>query len=134
EGDRGSLLPRLPSRCYKRPPRRGPIIVGKDAVMHDAEPWDPERAARRIAQLEAALMRRNELLEQKTAALCNILESDAWKFVKFCHRLRDRLLPLRSRRRQAFKFALRTGLRTARWLTGKAPASGVHGLNAAPDQ
>jgi GT2 family glycosyltransferase len=101
--------------------------------MHNAEPWDAERAARRIAQLEAALMRRNELLEQKTAALCNILESDAWKFVKLCHRLRDRLMPLRSRRRQAFKFALRTGLRTTRWLMGRAPASGVHGLNAAAD-
>jgi GT2 family glycosyltransferase len=108
--------------------------VGKDAVMRNAaEPWDPERAARRIAQLEAALMRRNELLEQKHAALCAILESDAWKFVKLCHRLRDRLLPLRSRQRQAFKFALRNGLRTARWLMGRPPSSGIHGLAAAAD-
>ena len=84
-----------------------------------SELLDLDRALRRIAQLEAALMRRNELLEQKQAALCAILESDAWKFVKFAHRVRDRLLPLRSRRRELFKRTLKTTLKVVRWALGE---------------
>ena len=39
--------------------------------------WDAASAARRIAQLETALLRRNEVLEQKQAALDDILNSVA---------------------------------------------------------
>ena len=42
-------------------------------------PWDPESAARRIAQLETALMRRHELLEQKQAGWRNAAHREQWR-------------------------------------------------------
>ena len=78
-----------------------------------------EAAQRRIAQLETALMRRNELLEQKHAALCAIHESGAWKAVRFYYKFRDRLFPMHSRRRNALKHGLRTLLRVGRWVVGR---------------
>jgi GT2 family glycosyltransferase len=92
--------------------------------------------SRRIAQLEAALMRRTELLEQKHAALCAIYESGAWKAVRLYYRLRDQLLPLHSRRRTAVKWAMRSLFRAAKWLLGVVrpqPAPDGTGLGEAPD-
>ena len=62
--------------------------------------WDAESAARRIAQLESALMRRSELLEQKQAQLEALQNSGAWQAVRWYYKLRERLLPLHSRRRR----------------------------------
>ncbi len=78
-----------------------------------------EAARRRIAQLEIALMRRNELLEQKQAALCAIYDSAAWKLVRVVLKVRDKLLPLHSRRRKAIKYAVRSFVRLARWVFGR---------------
>ncbi|HEY8506350.1 MAG TPA: glycosyltransferase family 2 protein [Gemmataceae bacterium] len=95
-----------------------------------------EAAHRRISQLETALMRRNELLEQKHAALTAIYSSGAWKLVRFYYKLRDRLFPLHSRRRNALKYGIRSALRVAKWLAGlrgTLPGATGEGLGAAPD-
>ena len=54
---------------------------------------------RRILQLEAALMRRTELLEQKQAELANIKASRAYQFVHNIQKLFNRVFPIHSRRR-----------------------------------
>src|SRR5687767_5303322 len=76
-------------------------------------PADPTReldvARRRIEQLEAALMRRTELLEQKQAELANIRASRAYRLVSVVQKGFNRLFPIHTRRR-AF---IRTGLRSA---------------------
>src|SRR5689334_18387298 len=88
--------------------------------------WDADSAARRIAQLETALMRRSELLEQKQAEIDAIKQSGAWKAAKLYYKLREKLLPLHSRRRRYVRTALRTLGRGARGaclrLTGRDPA------------
>jgi GT2 family glycosyltransferase len=81
--------------------------------------WDPESAARRIEQLETALMRRNEVLELKQAALDDILNSGTWKAARLLWKLRDKLLPLHSRRRRAVRTLLRATARAVHRLTGK---------------
>src|SRR5437899_11803578 len=68
--------------------------------------WDAESAARRIAQLETALMRRSELLEQKQAQLEALQNSGAWQAVRWYYKLRERLLPLHSRRRRLVRTAV----------------------------
>jgi GT2 family glycosyltransferase len=81
--------------------------------------WDSASAARRIAQLETALLRRNEILEQKQAALDDILDSGAWKAARLFYKMREKLLPLHSRRRRAVRTLTRaTGRLFHRW-TGK---------------
>ncbi len=73
---------------------------------------DPTReldvARRRIEQLEAALMRRTELLEQKQAELANIKASRAYRLVGAVQKGVNRFFPIHTRRR-AF---VRTGLRS----------------------
>jgi len=99
--------------------------------------WDQAAAERRIAQLEAALMRRSELLETRTAQLASIQASTAWKFVELVYKLRDRLLPMHSRRRAAFKWAVRKLLGLARFcarqLSRHPQGVGVVGLASSPD-
>jgi GT2 family glycosyltransferase len=56
-------------------------------------------ARRRIDQLEAALARRTELLEQRSAELANIQGGKAYKFANGVHRVVNRLFPLHTRRR-----------------------------------
>src|SRR6266446_4335023 len=89
-----ALHPALPRRrpgCYKRhtprrraltaapPPRRTmPDDVAPD-ILRLPRAWDADSAARRIAQLETALMRRSELLEQKQAQLDALQRSGAWR-------------------------------------------------------
>jgi O-antigen biosynthesis protein len=100
-------------------------------------PWDAESAARRIAQLETALMRRHELLEQKQAALDAIQDSGAWKAVRLYYKVREKLLPLASRRRRLLRTALRVGVRTVHRLTGRNLANleeGGEGDHVALDQ
>lgn len=81
--------------------------------------WDPASAARRIAQLETALLRRNEVLEQKQAALDDILNSTAWKIARLVHKFREKLLPLHSRRRRAVRTITRAAGRFVHRFTGK---------------
>ena len=69
---------------------------------------------RRILQLEAALMRRTELLEQKQAELANIKASRAYQFVHSIQKLFNRVFPIHSRRR-AF---VRSGVRSAGHMVG----------------
>jgi GT2 family glycosyltransferase len=84
-----------------------------------ADDTDPARdlaaAKRRIEQLETALMRRTELLEQKQAELAAIRGSKAFKAASFANKVLDRLFPLHTRRRTVLK-------RTARHL-GAIPAA-----------
>ena len=85
-------------------------------------------AERRISQLESALMRRNELLEQKHAALMAIHTSAAWQFARAMQKFADRVLPLHSRRRNALKTVARRGVRFAKWALGKrSTPSGLAG-------
>ena len=64
---------------------------------------DPARtlavAQRRVEQLEAALMRRTELLEQKQAELANIKASKAYQLVSNAQKLFNRGFPIHTRRR-----------------------------------
>ena len=64
-------------------------------------------ARRRIAQLEAALMRRTELLERKQAELANVRASRAFKLVSLAHKAFERGFPVHSRRRAYLRFALK---------------------------
>ncbi|MDB5311349.1 MAG: glycosyl transferase family 2 [Gemmataceae bacterium] len=82
--------------------------------MPDLAPPPPDAAARdlavarrRIEQLEAALMRRTELLEQKQSELAAIRASKAFRTAAFANKLLDRLFPLHTRRRTVLKLALR---------------------------
>ncbi|HEY1381940.1 MAG TPA: glycosyltransferase, partial [Gemmataceae bacterium] len=87
--------------------------------------WDAESVRRRIAQLETALMRRSEILEEKQAELETIHRSDAWRIARTIFRIRDRLLPFHSRRRRWFRTFMRELHRCARavyrTLTGRRP-------------
>src|SRR5437016_7230525 len=67
--------------------------------------WDAESIRRRIAQLETALMRRSELLEQKQAELDAIKASESWYFARLICRVQGRLLPVSSRRRRLIRTA-----------------------------
>src|SRR5207248_3007266 len=82
-----------------------------------------------IAQLETALMRRGELLEQKQAQLDALQSSAAWTAVRWYYKVRERLLPLHSRRRRFVRTALRALGRGAR-----AAANSITGRDLAnPD-
>jgi GT2 family glycosyltransferase len=77
-------------------------------------PWDPETARRRIGQLETALMRRSEVLEEKQAELDNIKESASWKVALLIHKFRERAFPLHTRRRRMLRTVVGTSMRCAR--------------------
>lgn len=76
--------------------------------------WEPESARRRIAQLETALMRRSEVLEEKQAELESIKQSFSWKVAVLIHRFRDRVFPLHTRRRRLLRTVVGTSMRCAR--------------------
>jgi GT2 family glycosyltransferase len=76
--------------------------------------WDAESARRRITQLETALMRRSEMLEEKQAELDNIKQSASWKIALLMHKVRERLFPLHTRRRRMFRTVVGTGMRSTR--------------------
>ncbi|HTK73628.1 MAG TPA: glycosyltransferase [Gemmataceae bacterium] len=110
-------------------------------ILRLASPdWDAEAAARRIAQLETALMRRGELLEQKQAQLEALQSSGAWRAVRWYYKIRERLLPLHSRRRRVVRTAMGLAARSARSavrrLTGRdlaQPDAGGEGDRVALD-
>src|SRR5207248_1190042 len=102
--------------------------------------WDAESATRRIAQLETALMRRSELLEQKQAQLDALHGSDAWQVVRWYYKLRERLLPLHSRRRRVVRTAMGIVARMVRTVTRRLtgrdladPDAGGEGVRVALD-
>ncbi len=86
----------------------------------------PERelaiAQRRIEQLETALMRRTELLEQKQSELAAIRSSKAFRAAHFANKLMDRLFPLHTRRRTLLKATTRRvmAIPSALWSRRKA--------------
>ena len=69
--------------------------------------WDLAVARRRIEQLETALMRRTELLEQKQSEVAAIRSSKAFQLASFANKLLDRLFPLHTRRRTVLKSTMR---------------------------
>ncbi len=92
-------------------------------LAHPADPgWDLAVARRRIEQLEAAIMRRTELLEQKQAELAAIKGSKAFRAASFANKLLDRLFPLHTRRRTVLKSVTRrvTRLPAKLWSRRKA--------------
>ena len=97
-------------------------------------------ARRRVTQLEAALMRRTELLEQKQAELANVKASRAYRLVSGVQKAFNRLFPIHTRRRAVVRNALRTGGRAAGWVldarqakNGPPPAA-RHLTEAAPPE
>lgn len=78
--------------------------------------WELDVARRRIEQLEAALMRRTELLEQKQAELAAVRGSKAYRAAHFAQKLIDRLMPLHTRRRAAVKAAAGRAGAVAAWV------------------
>jgi GT2 family glycosyltransferase len=66
---------------------------------------DAESYRRRITQLETALMRRSELLEEKQAELDAIKKSETWNLARILCGIQRRLLPISSRRRRFVRTA-----------------------------
>jgi GT2 family glycosyltransferase len=75
--------------------------------MSNSPDQDLAAARRRIEQLEAALMRRTELLEQKQSELAAIRSSKAFRVASLAGKVLDRLFPLHTRRRTVLKATLR---------------------------
>lgn len=86
---------------------------------------DLAAARRRIEQLETALMRRTELLEQKQAELAAVRGSKAFQAASLVNKLIDRLFPLHTRRRTLLKLtARRLGAVPAALLARRLAANG----------
>ena len=81
--------------------------------------WDPDSAARRIAQLESALARRAIELEDHRAAFDAVVHTGPYKLGRLITKFYDRFLPFHSRRRLAFCVLLGAVNRGVRRLTGK---------------
>ncbi len=79
-------------------------------------------AEKRIGQLEAALSRRTELLEQRTAALANIQAGKAYKFAGAVQKLTARFFPLHTRRRAMLRSGSKMVAGAAGWALGKRAA------------
>ena len=79
-------------------------------------------AEKRIGQLEAALSRRTELLEQRTAALANIQAGQAFQFAGAVQKLTARFFPLHTRRRAMLRSSLKMVTRAVGWALGKRAA------------
>ena len=83
---------------------------------------DLDVAQRRIEQLESALARRTELLEQRTAELANIRAGKAFKFANGINKFLNRLFPIHTRRRAFLRNTTKTVFGSAAWLLGKRNA------------
>jgi O-antigen biosynthesis protein len=79
-------------------------------------------AQRRIEQLESALARRTELLEQRTAELANIRAGKAFKFANGVNKLLNRLFPIHTRRRAFLRNTTKGLFGGVAWLLGKRNA------------
>ncbi len=84
--------------------------------MTDDPTHELEVARRRIEQLEAALMRRTELLEQKQAELANIKASRAYKLVSLVQKGFNRFFPIHTRRRAFVRACLRSAGSAVAWV------------------
>ena len=73
-------------------------------------------ARRRIDQLEAALARRTELLERRTAELSDVQGGKAYKFANAMHRVANKLAPLHTRRRRWLRAVAQRVLGVGKWL------------------
>ena len=80
-----------------------------------ADPRDLDALRRRVDQLEAALMRRTELLERKSAELADVKASRAYKLVSAVQKAMNRFLPIHSRRRAFVRAGLRSLGGAAGW-------------------
>jgi O-antigen biosynthesis protein len=80
-------------------------------------------ANRRIDQLEAALARRTEMLEQRAVELDNIRAGKAYKFANKVHKLVNRLFPLHTRRRVWLRGFSGGVIGLARWLLRRRRAA-----------
>jgi glycosyltransferase involved in cell wall biosynthesis len=99
-------------------PAAGSITI--PAIM-DVFPRTP--TDRRIAQLEAALCRRGEQLDEAYAALAAVQQSHAYRFAQLLSKVAGRLLPAGSRRRRLVRSMARSFARGVRRLTGRNPAN-----------
>ncbi|MCZ2340525.1 MAG: glycosyltransferase family 2 protein [Bacteroidales bacterium] len=72
-------------------------------------------AQRRIEQLEAALMRRTELLENKSAELANMKASRVYKAAHAVQKLFNRFFPIHTRRRAFARSTLKSIFGLAGW-------------------
>jgi GT2 family glycosyltransferase len=79
----------------------------------------PVAAQRRISQLETALCRRNEQLDDLQAALTAVQESHAFRLAQIISKLTNRVLPLHSRRRRAVRTLVRSLVRGIHRCTGR---------------
>ncbi|MEO2088451.1 MAG: glycosyltransferase family 2 protein [Gemmataceae bacterium] len=79
-------------------------------------------ARRRIEQLEAALARRTELLEQRTAELANMKASRAFQFAHGVQKLLNRFFPIHTRRRAVVRNASKSAFGAVGWVLGKRAA------------
>lgn len=75
-----------------------------------------DAARRRIEQLEAAIMRRTELLEQKQAELASIKASRAYKLVSTVQKGFNRTFPIHTRRRAFVRSCLRSVGSAVSWV------------------
>jgi GT2 family glycosyltransferase len=98
-------------------------------------------ARRRIEQLEAALMRRTELLEQKQAELANIKASRGYRLVSAVQKGFNRLFPIHTRRRAFVRAAVRSAGAAVTWAldaraarNGPSPESRYLSESTPPDE
>jgi len=75
-----------------------------------------DTARRRIEQLEAALMRRTELLEQKQAELAAMRGSKIYRVAHGSQKAFNRFFPIHTRRRAYVKWALRSCFGAVGWV------------------
>jgi len=75
-----------------------------------------QQAEQRIRQLEAALMRRTALLEQKQSELASIQASKLYRLAHGGQKAFNRLFPIHSRRRAKAKWLLRSAFDAGAWL------------------
>jgi GT2 family glycosyltransferase len=94
-------------------------------------------ADRRISQLETALCRRNEQLDDAHAALAALHDSHAFRLAQLIAKVCNKFLPLHSRRRRATRGIFRLAVRAIHRLTGRNIANlaeGGEGTTVALDQ
>src|SRR5262245_16863678 len=103
---------------FPAPSRRTMADPAPNIVPLPRHDWDPESAARWIAQLEAALARRDLQIDDLLNSLDAVTVTAPYRAGRFFVKLCDRLLPLYSRRRLAFNALLESGQRVFRRLTG----------------
>src|SRR4051812_49910594 len=90
--------------------------------MSDAPAHALPAARRRIDQLEAALARRTELLEQRTAELANIKAGRVYRFAHGVQKLVNRFFPIHTRRRAVLRNLAKKVFGAVGWMLGRRAA------------